>query len=107
MREAAEGTVDQRQAKRAIWSQRHYKSKTFTVGDYVLWFPKGQKQHTPKFKTRWFGPYRVQYLLSNNIALLVTVDHFEPHPILVNINKLKPYQTFDPTNLKTTTPLST
>ncbi len=35
------------------------------------------------------GPYRIQYCLPNNIALLVIVDKFDPIPILVNINKLK------------------
>jgi hypothetical protein len=29
--------------------------------------------------------------LPNNIVLLVTIDKFDPNPILVNINKLKPY----------------
>jgi len=88
--------LGQRQWERALWSQHRHKPKTFTVGDYVLWFPKGQKQHSGKFKTRWFGPYRVQYLLPNNTALLVTEAHFEPNPILVNINKLKPYRFYNP-----------
>jgi hypothetical protein len=39
-----------------------------------------------------FGPYRIQYCLPNNIALLVIVDKFGPIPILVNINKLKPHK---------------
>jgi hypothetical protein len=43
-------------------------------------------KHVPKF-----GPYRIQYCLPNNIVLLVTIDKFDPNPILVNINKLKPY----------------
>jgi hypothetical protein len=30
--------------------------------------------------------------LPNNIFLLVTIDKFDPNPILVNINKLKPYK---------------
>jgi hypothetical protein len=42
-----------------------------------------------KFKHRWFGPYWIQYYLPNNTALLVTVEKFDPNPILVNINKLK------------------
>jgi hypothetical protein len=60
--------------------------------DYVLWYPKGQKEHVGKFKSRWLGPYRIQYRLTNNTALLVTVAHFEPNPIIVNINKLKSYR---------------
>ncbi len=31
-------------------------------------------------------------VLLNNIVLLVTLINFEPNPMLVNINKLKPYQ---------------
>jgi hypothetical protein len=30
--------------------------------------------------------------LPNNTILLVTIDKFDPNPILVNINKLKPYK---------------
>jgi hypothetical protein len=32
------------------------------------------------------------YFLGNNIVLLVTIDKFDPNPVLVNINKLKPYK---------------
>jgi len=45
-----------------------------------------------KFTKKWFGPYRVQYVLPNNIVLLVTLTNFEPNLVLVNINKMKPYQ---------------
>jgi hypothetical protein len=31
-------------------------------------------------------------MLLNNIILLVTLTNFEPNLMLVNINKLKPYQ---------------
>ncbi len=58
----------------------------------MLWFPKASKEHTSKFKQHWFGPYRIQYCLSNNTTFLVIVHKFDPNPILVNINKLKPYQ---------------
>ena len=50
------------------------------MGDYVHWHLKGQKEKVEKFNSRWFGPYRVQYRLSNNIALLVTVVYFRPNP---------------------------
>jgi hypothetical protein len=30
--------------------------------------------------------------LPNNIILLVTIDKFDPNPMLININKLKPYR---------------
>jgi len=49
-------------------------------------------QHVPKFQRRWFGPYKIQYCLLNNIVLLVTIDKFDPNLILININKLKPYK---------------
>jgi hypothetical protein len=45
-----------------------------------------------KFTKKWFGPYRVEYVLPNNIILLVTLTNFEPNHVLVNINKLKSYQ---------------
>jgi hypothetical protein len=62
-----------------------------------LWFPKGEKTHLGKFKKRWFGPFRVQYCLPNNIVFLVFINNFEPNPILVNVNKLKPYRYVDQT----------
>jgi hypothetical protein len=34
----------------------------------------------------------VEYMLLNNTFLLVTLTNFEPNLVLVNINKLKPYQ---------------
>jgi hypothetical protein len=30
--------------------------------------------------------------LPNNIVLFITIDKFDPHLVLVNINKLKPYR---------------
>jgi hypothetical protein len=45
----------------------------------------------------WFGPYRIQYCLYNIITFLMIVDKFDPNPILVNINKLKPYRFQDTT----------
>jgi len=50
-----------------------------------------------KFKKRSFGPFRVQYCLPNNIVFLVPINNFEPNPILVNVNKLKPYTYVDQT----------
>lgn len=46
----------------------------------------------PKFQRQWFGLYRIQYCFFNNTMLLMTIDKFDPNPILVNINKLKPYR---------------
>ena len=62
------------------------------MGDYVLWYPKGANIQAGKLRNKWFGPYRVQYLLPNNTLLLVTVDKFDPDPVIVNINKLKTYR---------------
>jgi hypothetical protein len=57
-----------------------------------MWFPKGNKSHLGKFIGKWFGPYKVQYVLPNNIVLLVIIEKFETNPVLVNVNKLKPYK---------------
>ena len=62
------------------------------MGDYVLWYPNGANVHVGKLCNKWFGPYRVQFLLLNNIVLLVTVDKFDPDLVIVNINKLKTYR---------------
>ncbi len=51
--------------------------------------------HLGKFKKRWFGPFKVQYYLPNNIFFLVYVNNFEPNLVLVNVNKLKPYTYVD------------
>jgi hypothetical protein len=58
---------------------------------------QGEKTHLGKFKKRWFGPFKVRYCLPNNIVILVFVNNFEPNPILVNVNKLKPYTYVDQT----------
>ena len=52
----------------------------------------GANEHAGKLRNKWFGHYRVQYLLPNNTVLLVTVDKFDLDPIIVNINKLKTYR---------------
>jgi hypothetical protein len=57
-----------------------------------MWFPKGNKSHLGKFTRKWFGPYKVQYVLPNNTMLLVTIEKFETNLVLVNVNKLKPYK---------------
>jgi hypothetical protein len=67
-----------------LWNQQKHIKKKFQFWDYVLWFPKGENTHLGKFK--------VQYCLPNNIYFLVYVNNFEPNPILVNVNKLKPYR---------------
>jgi hypothetical protein len=74
-----------------LWSQPKHTKRKFQFGDYVLWFPKGENTHLGKFLKRWFGPFRVLYCLPNNTVLLVSINNFEPNPVLVNVNKLKPY----------------
>ncbi len=66
--------------------------KQFNFGDYVLWFPKGNKSHLGKFTMKWFKPYKVLYVLLNNIVLLMTIEKFKTNHVLVNVNKLKPYK---------------
>ncbi len=69
------------------------KSRTkISFGDYVLLFPMENKSHLRKLTKKWFGPYKIQYVLSNNIILLVTIEKFEINPMLVNVNKFKPYK---------------
>jgi hypothetical protein len=75
-----------------LWSQQKNLEKQFNFGDYVPWFPKGKKSHLGKFTKKWFGPYKIQYVLPNNIVLLVTIEKFETNSVIVNVNKLKPYK---------------
>jgi hypothetical protein len=42
-----------------MWNQQKNIEEKFQFGDYVLWFPKGEKTHLRKLKKRWFGPFRV------------------------------------------------
>jgi hypothetical protein len=42
----------------------------------------------------------IQYCLLNNITFILIRDKFDPNPILVNINKLKPYWFQDSSALK-------
>ncbi len=80
------------QWNRTLWSQQKNPKKQFNFGDYVLCFPKGNKSHLGKFIRKWFGPYKVQYVLPNNTMLLVTIEKFEANFGLVNVNKFKPYK---------------
>ncbi len=73
-------------------SQQKNTKKKFQFGDYVLWFPKGEKLHMDKFKKRWFGPFKVHYCLPNNIVLFVSINNFEPSLVILIVNKLKPYK---------------
>jgi hypothetical protein len=59
---------------------------------YVVWFPKESKSHIRKFIRKWFGLYKMQYVLLNNTILLITLINIKPNHVLVNINKLKLYK---------------
>ncbi len=49
-------TIGIQQGNRTLWSQRKNPKKQFNFGDYVLWFPKGDKSHLGKFNRKWVGP---------------------------------------------------
>jgi hypothetical protein len=53
---------------------------------------QSNKSHLGEFTKKWFGLYRIQYVLLNNTVLLVTIEKLETNPMLVNVNKLKPYK---------------
>ncbi len=40
------------------------------------------------------------YYLPDNMVLLVIIDKFDPNPVLVNMNKLKPYKFVDDNTLQ-------
>jgi hypothetical protein len=44
--------------------------------------------HLENFTEKWFGLYKIQFCLPNNIVRLIIVDKFDPNLILVNVNKL-------------------
>lgn len=72
------------------------------MGNYVLWLSKGTNIYNNKLHSKWFGPYHVPYVLSNNMVLLITVQYFDHDPVIVNVNKLKSYRFLDdivPTNI--------
>jgi hypothetical protein len=72
------------------------KKRTFNL-EIMFLVSQGIKNTFGKLKKIWFGSFRIQYFLPNNIVLLIYVNNFEPNPILVNINKLKPYKYVDQT----------
>jgi hypothetical protein len=60
-----------------VESLEKIQKKQFRFGDFVLWFLKGNKSRFEKFSRKWFGPYRMQYVLPNNVVLIVTLINFE------------------------------
>jgi hypothetical protein len=69
------------------------------VSIWILCFmvSQGKNTHLGKFMKRWFGPTNLQYCLPNNIVFFVFINNFEPKPVLVIVNKLKPYKYVDQT----------
>jgi hypothetical protein len=68
------------------------------MGDYVLWIPKARKNTPREIQKQWFGSYKILVLFAScNTSLLLTMDKFDPNPILLNINKLKPYMSLEAT----------
>jgi hypothetical protein len=65
--------------------------KKFNLEIMSYGFPKEKKHIWANSRKIWFGPFKVQNCLPNDIVLLVFVNNFELNPILVNVNKLKPY----------------
>jgi hypothetical protein len=59
-------TITIQQWNMILLQQNPYCSKSFKLGDYILWFPKGCKEYLRKFKWRWFGRHHVQYFLPDN-----------------------------------------
>jgi hypothetical protein len=57
------------QWNKSLWSQQINLEKQYCFGNYVMWFPKGNKSHLGKFIRKWFGSYKVQYVLPNSIVL--------------------------------------
>lgn len=64
----------------------------YNVGNYVLWHPKGAHVTIRGEATKevvWTLPHRV--CITEQHCTLVSVQHFDPDPIVVNVGKLKPY----------------
>lgn len=74
------------------WANSSGPTHQSPLGDSLFWYPKGANIYLGKLKNKWFGPYRVQYPLPDNTILLVAIEKFDPDPIIVNINKPKPYR---------------
>ncbi len=58
---------------------------------------QGRKDTRGQVQEKMVWSIQGKILLTNNNVLLVYVNNFEPNPILVNINKFKPYKYVDQT----------
>ncbi len=75
-----------------VWSQQKNLLKNSILVIMFCGFQRANKSHLGKFTRKWFGPYKIQYVLLNNIVLLMTIEKFTTNHVLVNVNKLKPYK---------------
>ncbi len=62
-------TIGKHTWNHVLWAQQYHNNKSFSMGDYVLWFAKARKTHTQTLKKQLFSPYRIQYCFPNNITL--------------------------------------
>lgn len=69
--------------------------RTFNLVIMLFGFQKKKMKKVGKVKKKRYDPYIIQYLLFNNVVLLVTLGKFEPNYMLANLNKLKPYKYVD------------
>jgi hypothetical protein len=58
-RQEATNRIGTRQWNTMLWAQQNHKIKTFSMGDIVIWFPKGRQEHIEKFFKPWFGTYKI------------------------------------------------
>jgi hypothetical protein len=47
------------QWNKTLWNQLKNLKKQLNFGDYVMWFPIGNKSHLGKFTRKWFRPYKI------------------------------------------------
>jgi hypothetical protein len=65
-----------------MWSQQKYIEKHSSLEIMYSSSQKEKKKHLGKYTKKWFGPYKVQFCLPNNIMLLVTLHKFDPNIVL-------------------------
>ncbi len=67
-----------------LWVQQNHKILKKYMGDIVIWFPKGRKEHIEFFFKRWFGLYKIyfspqQYYITHQHWQVRTKSHFGEH----------------------------
>jgi hypothetical protein len=87
------GRAQQRQSRSA---DEHRRAVTFSVGNLVLLSTAhlkmiGDDKRTPKFASKFFGPFRVKRVVNANAYELDLPASLRIHPVL-NIDRLKAYR---------------